>query len=419
MKKLFVAGLTGAVLLAPAGIGHAANGMINYTSCMTTSEGKTMSTMQVRVDNYVAGYTDANGCLTMPVSDDVVHDISFRGEKSMLNAVPDTNGFEYIFTYRTDLLTSDTSVSYVIPVTPVLVEVNGVDGVPVPDPVLALNGGGTLTMPDSQIMNVRVRGDRNLMTGAGNYVLFGVIDGLPTQYTIDTPPNTGYEKLTKILPLTTGTAFTDQAVLQYPAPATVDDVSYTVTPNGEATAYWTPAPGTSKVNVYRNTDNGPVFLAEVPGTATSFDIGQLPAKGAYGYSIRAANQYGYEGNAARGLQVIWDDIAPVVSHVSIDSTDIDVGSTTMFNVKFLDNESGLSSHEYFVDTDPGNGNGIGLGQTDEFNVFRDEFGSDLAVGTHTIGVRASDQNGNWSQTVYLTLTVHEAPVTPEEPTTEE
>jgi hypothetical protein len=58
--------------------------------------------------------------------------------------------------------------------------------------------------------------------------------------------------------------------------------------------------------------------------------------------------------------------------------------------------------EYWADTDPGVGNGIAI--QSPYGSFSVQL-SGLAVGTHTIGVRAKDPSGNWSPTATTSLTV--------------
>ena len=64
----------------------------------------------------------------------------------------------------------------------------------------------------------------------------------------------------------------------------------------------------------------------------------------------------------------------------------------------------IAAAEYYIDTDPGLGNGIPIEAADgsfdgtlediDFNVM----GSELGVGVHTIYVRFKDQLGIWSMT---------------------
>ena len=82
---------------------------------------------------------------------------------------------------------------------------------------------------------------------------------------------------------------------------------------------------------------------------------------------------------------------------------------------FADANTTISAAEYFVDTDPGEGNGTALAAQDgafdsevesiapvDFNV------TGLSVGPHLIGIRYKDNNNTWGEVLYQTIHVYDA-----------
>ncbi|MEP7202423.1 MAG: Ig-like domain-containing protein [Ilumatobacteraceae bacterium] len=104
-----------------------------------------------------------------------------------------------------------------------------------------------------------------------------------------------------------------------------------------------------------------------------------------------------------GVAVTLDATAPILTNVKLTPASVVVGSTTTLTALATD-PRGISRVEYFVDTDPGSGQGIPL--TNTAGSFSAPFGSNLTVGTHMVGVRALDGAGNWSaiSTTMLTVT---------------
>ena len=73
----------------------------------------------------------------------------------------------------------------------------------------------------------------------------------------------------------------------------------------------------------------------------------------------------------------------------------------------------ISDGEYFIDTDPGEGDGIALQAEDgafdsgtEVAVINDVETSGLSVGSHVVNVRFKDSNGKWGDVKQETLTVN-------------
>ena len=75
----------------------------------------------------------------------------------------------------------------------------------------------------------------------------------------------------------------------------------------------------------------------------------------------------------------------------------------------------ISAAEYFVDTDPGEGNGTAFQAQDgafdsevESILPKDLNVTGLAVGPHLVGVRYKDNNSTWGEVLYQTIHVYDA-----------
>lgn len=109
-----------------------------------------------------------------------------------------------------------------------------------------------------------------------------------------------------------------------------------------------------------------------------------------------------------------DKTAPVLGDITLGNSHVVYGShlTTSFTADAADVTSGITHAEYYVDTDPGQGNGANLSYADNQVSGSDDFSS-LSVGTHTLYMRAQDAAGNWSVPVSKTFTVsYPIPVAP-------
>lgn len=99
-----------------------------------------------------------------------------------------------------------------------------------------------------------------------------------------------------------------------------------------------------------------------------------------------------------------DKTSPIVDTASLSST---IVITTLFhqtatiNATVHDALSGISAGEYFVDNDPGIGNGIPLNLSG--NTLTGTTPGNLASGQHTISIRSKDKAGNWSTVTTITL----------------
>jgi hypothetical protein len=109
-----------------------------------------------------------------------------------------------------------------------------------------------------------------------------------------------------------------------------------------------------------------------------------------------------------------DKTAPAVSGATLSSYDVTYGSHNSVAVAASagDSLSGVIGGEYYVDTDPGHGNGTALDYANN-QLLGDADFSSLGTGTHTVYVRAQDAAGNWSDPTSASLTVsYPVPVAP-------
>lgn len=109
-----------------------------------------------------------------------------------------------------------------------------------------------------------------------------------------------------------------------------------------------------------------------------------------------------------------DKTAPAVSDVALSNPAVVYGSNlpTAFTATATDTASGVTHGEYYVDTDPGQGNGTSMAYGSNQLSGTANLGS-LSVGTHTLYVRAQDAAGNWSAPVGTAFTVsYPVPVAP-------
>jgi len=82
------------------------------------------------------------------------------------------------------------------------------------------------------------------------------------------------------------------------------------------------------------------------------------------------------------------------------------GLTSTATIPAPDPLSGLAAGEYFIDTDPGVGNGIPMTVVGA-DTLSTTIGTNLTVGVYQIGIRARDTAGNWSQATKTMLVVYD------------
>jgi hypothetical protein len=117
------------------------------------------------------------------------------------------------------------------------------------------------------------------------------------------------------------------------------------------------------------------------------------------------------GNTASTTVVVnLDKTAPVLGAPVWSANPKAVGSSTVLTVPTIDAVSGVVGGEYFLDTDPGIGNGIAM--TYGGGNLTATIGIGLAVGVYRVGIRGKDAAGNWSLLPdYTMLVVYDPSIT--------
>lgn len=100
---------------------------------------------------------------------------------------------------------------------------------------------------------------------------------------------------------------------------------------------------------------------------------------------------------------VFDDTPPTVSNLAFSANPKGLTQNSTLSVDATD-ENDVQRVEYYLDTDPGQGNGteMTLASGDTYTA---ELGTSLAVGTYQVYVRALDTQGNWSNPISEELVV--------------
>ena len=174
---------------------------------------------------------------------------------------------------------------------------------------------------------------------------------------------------------------------------TAPAISYTVSPSPNSSG-WN---NTSSVTVtFSCSDSGSgISSCTDPVTISSGD-------GAYTVTGIATDIAG--NTTTVNVTVNIDSIAPAIGSPTWSANPSPLGSNTTLTALASDSGSGAIGGEYFIDTDPGAGNGTTMvwNGTD----LTATFGANLATGYYTIGMRALDAAGNWSNITYAYLVVY-------------
>ncbi len=114
------------------------------------------------------------------------------------------------------------------------------------------------------------------------------------------------------------------------------------------------------------------------------------------------------GNAAEpaSLTVRIDRTPPTGLGVNLTPVLAREGEPVAITVSASDALSGVAAGEWFVGEDPGVGHGTAAARRDDGSLTATVSG-DLPMGIHTVGVRAIDAAGNWSDTVTAELVVYQ------------
>jgi hypothetical protein len=118
-------------------------------------------------------------------------------------------------------------------------------------------------------------------------------------------------------------------------------------------------------------------------------------------------------NSSVNTTINLDQTPPAVNSIAFGSSTntttslaMDASSSIFANV--TDNLSGVNKVEYFVGTDPGQGNGTAMAYDNTSGDYTASFGPFSAPGTYTVYVRSEDNADNWSSPQAHTFTIYPA-----------
>ncbi len=112
------------------------------------------------------------------------------------------------------------------------------------------------------------------------------------------------------------------------------------------------------------------------------------------------------GSSSQSATIKYDASAPVAGTPLWSINPLTIGNNTALTVPVMETLSGVISGEYFVDTDPGLGNGTPMTWSGTADNLSASFGASLQPGVYAVGVRAKDVAGNWGAVVYDYLVVY-------------
>jgi hypothetical protein len=122
-------------------------------------------------------------------------------------------------------------------------------------------------------------------------------------------------------------------------------------------------------------------------------------------AVASGNVCDLAGNCAEATGEVWiDSEAPVMGDPSLSPSYIRKRSSTVLTVDVSDALSGVAGVEYFIDSDPGVGNGVPMALNG--GSASASLGSDLDVGVYEVYVRAVDLTGHWAEPKSVLLTVY-------------
>jgi virginiamycin B lyase len=165
-------------------------------------------------------------------------------------------------------------------------------------------------------------------------------------------------------------------------------------PTQNAVLSWAASAGASSYVVYRNGSSIATTSATTYTDTTS-------SEGTNDYYVKAVN-YGGSSPASSTVSAVVDRTAPSIGSLSVSSLVIVGSASVTISATASDPLSGVAGGEFYVDTDPGQGNGTAMtfasGQISKTTSFS------LTPGVHTIFVRAKDNAGNWSTVLSQVVT---------------
>ncbi len=175
-----------------------------------------------------------------------------------------------------------------------------------------------------------------------------------------------------------------------PAPIAPDGVYSSTPTNQKPVISWYATPEDVSYKVYRNG----TYIGTTTGA--SFTDTALSANGTYDYTVSGVGQDNSESDQSYPTTVVYDTLPPTVANLAINPHVITPTSTISITADAADVLSGVAGGEYYIDTDPGQGNATPL--TYNAGALSVTTNLNLGNGKHTLYVRARDEAGNWTAT---------------------
>lgn len=233
-----------------------------------------------------------------------------------------------------------------------------------------INSDGSLNswQTSEHPLPVHVTGTSALSTAGTIYVIGGMGDG----YSNTNSSNVYF------------TSLTPQTI------AAPTGLTATTPTNQKPALSWTGVTGATSYTIYRNgTSVG-------TSTSASFTDSALAADSNYSYTVTATNGSLTSVQSAP-FTVLYDATVPTATNGTISGWLVLHWGNPTISANVSDNLSGVTGGEYYIDTDPGKGNGTPMAYSSG-KINATVTISSGTNGLHTIYMRSKDAAGNWSAT---------------------
>lgn len=166
-------------------------------------------------------------------------------------------------------------------------------------------------------------------------------------------------------------------------------------PTNNPTVTWNAVDGAASYNVYRS--------GTKVGTATNTTFNDTAAAdGTYNYTVTAVSSDGLESDPSSPITIVVDKTPPTVSNPTMSNRLIILSGNAAAGASAADNLSGVTSGEYYIDTDPGQGHATTMTYANG-KITATAHITSLSPGSHKLYMRAKDAAGNWGNPVSITF----------------
>ena len=179
---------------------------------------------------------------------------------------------------------------------------------------------------------------------------------------------------------------------QLPAPTGLSAVSPTNNPQ----LSWNALIGADHYLIYRDG-------VQVDSSATASYNDSTAPQGVHTYTVAAVDGSQVTSVQSASIAVTVDKTAPAISGATINPTALVFTHNATVSATTSDTLSGVARGEYYIDTDPGVGNGISISYANG-KISGSAVISGLNNGSHRLYLRSLDKAGNWSTAVSVQFT---------------